>query len=173
MNSPGEFPSINKVGACWYGESASAVCCCTYGSVPGDAIFPLHPGAVESVLLTKSQGTLQERLGLLIPALRSVELRQVVEAFGHAGMFGAKLVLSDGEAAQEERLGLAVPALVPIEYRQIVEAFSHTEMFGTKLVLSDGEAAQEERLGLAVPALLAVEPRQIIEDLSHIEMFWS
>ena len=61
-------------------------------------------------LLADGQGALEERLGLGVVALRTVQLRQVVEAGGGVGMVGAERLLADGQGALVERLGLGVLA---------------------------------------------------------------
>jgi hypothetical protein len=61
--------------------------------------------------LTGGQSAFEEWLGLGAPALRFVEVGQIVEFYGGVGMIGAEGFLSGGQGAFVERLGLGVLAL--------------------------------------------------------------
>ena len=63
-------------------------------------------------LFSDGQGSLVERLGLLVLALVSVEVCQVVECVRCIGVLRAKYLFSDGQGTLVERLGLLVLALV-------------------------------------------------------------
>src|SRR6202023_2233452 len=47
------------------------------------------------------EGTLEERLGLRVPALREIEPREVVEARAHIRVVGAERLFVDGEGGSE------------------------------------------------------------------------
>jgi hypothetical protein len=53
---------------------------------------------------------LAERIGLLGPASRPVQLGQLLAGGGDGGMLGAKLLFADGERALEERLSFVAEA---------------------------------------------------------------
>ena len=61
--------------------------------------------------LAGGQSAFEERLGLGAPALRFVEVGQIVEFYGGVRMVGAKGFLTDGQGAFVEQLGLGVLAL--------------------------------------------------------------
>src|SRR5262245_24659514 len=61
--------------------------------------------------LPNCQGAFEERLGLGVPALRFVEVCQIVEFCGGIRMIGAEGFLTDGQGALLSRLGHCVPAL--------------------------------------------------------------
>src|SRR3984893_14314087 len=89
------------------------------------------------------EGTLEERLGLRVPALREIEPGEVVEAHAQFRLVGAERVFADGEGTLEERLGLRVPALREIEPREVVEARAHIRVVGAEHLFVDGEGGSE------------------------------
>src|SRR5947209_2506876 len=70
------------------------------------------------LLLIDGQGSLIQRLGLLVLALCSVEVSQVVEAGGRVGVLWSQLLLIDGQGSLILRLGLLVLALCSVEVGQ-------------------------------------------------------
>ena len=61
--------------------------------------------------LPNCQGAFEERLGLGVPALRFVEVCQIVEFYGGIRVIGAEDFLTDGQGAFVKWLGLGVLAL--------------------------------------------------------------
>src|SRR4051794_21178176 len=94
------------------------------------------------------EGTLEERLGLLVAAGGLVEQGQVVEVGGEGGVLGAERLLTDREGTLVERLGLLVAAGGPIEQGQVVEGLGNVRVLGAERLLVDREGTLVERLGL-------------------------
>src|SRR6266581_530203 len=80
------------------------------------------------LLLSDRQSAHQQRLGLLVLALRVVEVGQIVEAASRVRMQRPQLLLPDLQGAHKQRLGLLVLALLTVEEGQVVEALGSVRM---------------------------------------------
>lgn len=67
-----------------------------------------------------------------------IEPRQVTEAGGDVGVFGAEHVFVDGEGAAVERFDVAVAALLMMEQCQGGEGLRGFRVFGAEHLLTNG-----------------------------------
>ena len=86
-------------------------------------------------LLVDRQRPLDERLGLGVAALISIEPSQIVQRSRDIGMIGPERLLVDRQRALVERLGLGVAALVAVELSQIVQRRCDIGMIGPERLL--------------------------------------
>ena len=111
-------------------------------------------------LLRDRQRALEERLGVGVAALGSVQLGQVVERDGDIGVVGAERLLADRQRALEERLGVGVAALGSVQLGQVVERVGDIGVVGAERLLrgSPARACRAARRRRSGPGLGTARP---------------
>jgi hypothetical protein len=109
-------------------------------------------------LLVDREGTLEERLGVCIVALSTVQPGEVVEADGDGRMVRSERLLVDREGALVERLGVGIAALNTVQQGEVVETDGDGRMVRSEGLLADCEGAL---VGVCIVALNTVQQGEV------------